>query len=89
MTCTQLTAASGQRPSTLAARFGGTAKRWWRAYWNWRAREATILILRSLDRRTLRDIGIDPSEIASCIYGKCGDRKRPYDEAWPWRSGGA
>jgi uncharacterized protein YjiS (DUF1127 family) len=65
------------------------AGRWWRAYWNWRAREATILILRSLDRRTLRDIGVDPSEIHSCVYGECGDRRRRYDAAWPWRSGGA
>jgi len=88
MTCTQLTAARLQRPSTLATRSVGVAKRWWRAYWDWRAREATVLILRSLDRRTLHDIGVDPSEIESLVYGG-GDRRRRYDATWPWRSGGA
>ena len=72
----------------MAAGFARVAKRWWRSYWNWRAREATVLILRSLDRRTLRDIGLDPSEIRSCVYGECGDRRRRYDDVWPWRSGG-
>jgi uncharacterized protein YjiS (DUF1127 family) len=60
------------------------AARWWRGYWDWRAREATIVILRSLDERTLRDIGINPSEICSCVYGK-GDRRRAYDERWKER----
>jgi uncharacterized protein YjiS (DUF1127 family) len=57
-------------------------RRWWRAYWNRRARLATVLILQSLDDRTLRDIGISPGEIESCVYGKWGDRKRSYDASW-------
>jgi hypothetical protein len=43
-------------------------------------------MLASLDERTLRDIGISPSEINSCVYGKDGDRLRRYNKSWPWRS---
>ena len=35
----------------------------WRRYWDWRARRMTAHILRSLDARTLRDIGISAGEI--------------------------
>lgn len=65
----------------LGARFTSIAARAWRNYWNWRARQATIVILRGLDQRTLHDIGISPSEIESCVYGK-RDRRRRYDENW-------
>jgi uncharacterized protein YjiS (DUF1127 family) len=51
----------------------------WRRYWMRRAQRATVLILQSLDDRTLRDIGISPSEIESCVYSKTADRRRPYD----------
>jgi len=50
----------------------------WRRYWMQRAQRATVLILQSLDDRTLRDIGISPSEIESCVYGEVPDRRRPY-----------
>jgi uncharacterized protein YjiS (DUF1127 family) len=63
----------------------GLVGRWWRAYWDWRARKATILMLRALDRRTLADIGIDPSEIQSLVQSRACDRRRRYDAAWPWR----
>ena len=58
--------------------------RLWHAYWDWRARQATVLILRALDKRTLHDIGVNPSEIESFIYSKRGERRRGYDETW-WR----
>jgi len=32
----------------------------WRAYWRWRYHQMTIRLLRSMDERLLRDIGIDP-----------------------------
>jgi uncharacterized protein YjiS (DUF1127 family) len=64
-------------------------RRWWGAYWDWRARKATILILHALDRRTLKDIGIDPSEIESLVWSGTCDRRRRYHAAWPWASGGA
>jgi uncharacterized protein YjiS (DUF1127 family) len=89
MTCTQLTAASLRPRSTLALRGVRVLRGWWHAYWDWRARKATVLILRSLDCRTLHDIGIHPSEIESLVHARDGDRRRRYDAAWPWRSGGA
>ena len=55
----------------------------WEAYWSWRAKRATVNILKSLDRRTLEDIGVDASEIESAVYGS-PDRLRIYDEMW-WR----
>jgi uncharacterized protein YjiS (DUF1127 family) len=82
--------AAPRRSTTFAARAGALIRKAWRAYWDRRARKVTALLLRSLDRRTLHDIGIEPSEIESLIYGRGeGDRRRCYDEAWPWRSGGA
>jgi uncharacterized protein YjiS (DUF1127 family) len=71
----------------LAGRLARVARRAWRAYWGWRARQATIHLLRALDRRTLHDIGINPSEIESFVHGKCGDRRRAYDEGWRRRTG--
>lgn len=65
----------------------------WRGYWARRAQKATVLILQSLDERTLRDIGIGSGEIESSVYGKARDRRRRYDERWTvnqaarcWRS---
>ena len=40
-----------------------------------RAQRATVLMLRSLDGRTLKDIGIDRSEIESVVYGRPDDRR--------------
>jgi uncharacterized protein YjiS (DUF1127 family) len=88
-TCSQRAVRKPRRPSALPARAARLLGAGWRAYWDWRARKATVLILRSLDCRTLRDIGIHPSEIESLVYGGGGDRCRRYDAAWPWRSEGA
>jgi len=71
---------------TLTARAVAIARRGWRTYWERRTRRATVLILCSLDERTLHDIGISRSEIESCVYGKGGDRRRRYHESWPWRT---
>lgn len=51
----------------------------WRAYWRRRAKRATQF-LQSLDDRTLKDIGIDRSEIDSVVYGardRSTDRRCP------------
>ena len=77
-----------QGPPKLRARAAAIARHGWRIYWERRARRATVLILRSLDERTLRDIGINPSEIESCVYDRSGDRVRRYHESWPWRARG-
>ena len=55
----------------------------WEAYWSWRAKQATVAILKTLDSRTLQDIGVSASEIESMVYG-AADRRRCYDETW-WR----
>ena len=63
MSCIPPIGDAGPRPSTLAGRIAGAVRRLWGAYWDRRARRATILMLRTLDERTLRDIGLDPGEI--------------------------
>ncbi len=68
--------------ATLASRVRSIVRAWWRDYWDRRARKATLLILQSLDERTLRDIGINSSEIESCVYSKRCDRQRNYDSRW-------
>ncbi len=79
---------TAEPPPTFAGRLGLGVRRWWRAYWDWRAREATVLILKSLDRRTLHDIGITQSEIESCVHASRSDRRRLYDANWLWRQPG-
>jgi uncharacterized protein YjiS (DUF1127 family) len=90
MSCTRPAGDAG-RPSrslTLTGRAGALVRRAWRAYWQRRARQATVLLLSSLDCRTLHDIGISQSEIESLVRGG-NDRCRCYDASWFWRSGGA
>jgi uncharacterized protein YjiS (DUF1127 family) len=71
--------------SSLAARAVRLVRNSWRVYWDWRARKATILLLQALDARTLRDIGISPSEIESLVHGSGSDRCRRYDATWLWQ----
>ena len=83
--CTQMSATLQVRRPTLSARMATMVRRGWRRYWEWRARRATVLILSALNERTLHDIGINPSEIESCVYGPGNDRLRRYNNTWPWR----
>jgi uncharacterized protein YjiS (DUF1127 family) len=48
----------------------------------WRAQQATLRLLRSLDAATLRDLGL--TDIESEVYGNPMDRLRGYDKNW-WR----
>jgi hypothetical protein len=41
-----------------------------------------VRILSALDERTLRDIGINPSEITSYAYGNPEDRRRTCRASW-------
>ena len=54
------------------------ASRWlrqlWATYWESRTRAATVAILRALDDRTLKDMGLHRSEIGSLVYGTRGER---------------
>jgi uncharacterized protein YjiS (DUF1127 family) len=83
MTRTRFSPAILHEPGSLPLRVASFARRAWRSYWSWRARQATVLILCSLDERTLRDIGISPGEIESYVYGRGQDRRRVYDDRWP------
>jgi uncharacterized protein YjiS (DUF1127 family) len=71
---------TGSRGS-LATRVSQAAGRWWLGYRDRKAQRATVRILMSLDQRTLADIGINPSEIQSCVYGG-RDRTRRYNASW-------
>jgi uncharacterized protein YjiS (DUF1127 family) len=89
MSCGRSAEVAG-RPSrllTLATSACAFVRQSWRAYWDWRARRVTVLLLSSLDCRTLRDIGVEAREIESLVDGG-GERRRGRDAAWPWRSGG-
>jgi uncharacterized protein YjiS (DUF1127 family) len=72
--------------SGMGARLAALARRGWHAYWQRRTRRATLLLLASLDERTLRDIGLSPSEITSVVYG-APDRIRGYTMGCPHRGG--
>jgi uncharacterized protein YjiS (DUF1127 family) len=42
----------------------------WGAYWDWRTRRVMLLLLQSLDARTLKDIGVTPGEVSSFQDGR-------------------
>jgi uncharacterized protein YjiS (DUF1127 family) len=50
--------------------------KWWRAFAQWRERTAAIRELHALDDRSLKDIGINRSEIESVVYGRDETRLR-------------
>ena len=77
MTCRQLATTAYAPSPTLTSRFAGRVMGLWRAYLEGRARRATVRILQSLDARTLKDIGLDRTEIDSVVYGPQDDRRRP------------
>ena len=69
---------------------GGIARRLKRAYWvfhDWQARRATREILRALDGRTLKDIGLDANEIDSVVFAERDERRSRYEPEWKskWR----
>jgi uncharacterized protein YjiS (DUF1127 family) len=87
MTHIHLTATTRHATPTLATRAASIARSAWHTYWDWRARRATVEILRSLDSRTLHDIGLSRGEIESVVHGRRGDRRHCYDTSWQWRAG--
>ena len=87
MTRMHLTATSYPDAPTLASRIARAARRAWHTYWDWRARQATVEILRALDNRTLHDIGLSRSEIELVVRDARRERRRCYDEGWRRRAG--
>ena len=74
--------ATGRHRQSLVMRFVLAVVRAWYVYRMRRAKRVTIRILQSLDHRTLKDIGIDPSEIESAVHGRTADRVRTYEPGW-------
>jgi len=72
---------AGRRPS-LPVRLAATMVVGWHVFRQWRSRRLTVHILASLDERTLKDIGLNRSEIESAVYGKRGERVRAYRDDW-------
>jgi len=70
------------RRATAGAALKARLVRGWQAYWAWQQRRTTVRILSSLDERTLRDIGINPSEISSYAYGDPEQRRRTCTSSW-------
>ena len=87
MTYPHVTTANHRPAPTLAMKAGGIARRAWQAYWDWRARQATVEILRALDNRTLHDIGLSRSEIESVVRDARNGRRPCYEEGWRWHAG--
>jgi uncharacterized protein YjiS (DUF1127 family) len=67
-----------QPASTLRKGLTHALKQAWAAYLSRHGRRATVLSLKSLDDHTLKDIGIDRSEIESVVYGEPEERLRRY-----------
>jgi len=67
----------------LLSRFRASVRELVTRFLAWRAKQATIRMLHSLDAATLHDIGI--IDIESTVYGDPQDRIRGYDPYW-WRT---
>ena len=72
------TAHRGHSRSLAGRSVQETLKHWWTAFWLRRAQRATVAMLRSLDDRSLNDIGISRSEIESVVYAKQNERRVQY-----------
>jgi uncharacterized protein YjiS (DUF1127 family) len=78
MSYAQLTTTQNHSTGWIADRL----KSAYRAFDDWQARRATREILRALDGRTLKDIGLDANEIDSVVYAERDDRIHRYDASW-------
>jgi uncharacterized protein YjiS (DUF1127 family) len=78
MSYAQLTTTQNHSTGWIADRL----KRAYGAFLDWQARRATREILRALDGRTLKDIGLDANEIDSVVYAERDDRMHRCDAKW-------
>jgi len=67
----------GERSSAgLGRKAADVARHAWIWYWTRRAEHAAVAILQALDDRSLKDIGLDRSEIESVVHGaRPGERR--------------
>ena len=68
----------------LARRIGSAIRALAIRFFAWRAQQATLRLLRSLDAATLRDLGL--TDVESEVYGDPRDRMRGYDPDWKKRA---
>ncbi len=61
-------------PSSFYSRLSEGVRSAWAGYWIRRAERATVFVLHKLDDRTLKDIGMDRSEIELVVYARARDR---------------
>jgi uncharacterized protein YjiS (DUF1127 family) len=59
----------------LLEMFVRVIRRIWHAYWHWRARQAMLMFLHSLDERTLKDFGVTREEM-NCFLDEQFTRAR-------------
>ncbi len=64
--------------STLPPRLGASFGFAWRAFRYRRRQQATIRVLKSLDDRTLKDIGLARNEIESVVSTQAAERRQYY-----------
>jgi uncharacterized protein YjiS (DUF1127 family) len=77
--------ASGTQRNHLAAlsqSLAAGARHLWEAYWGNRARRATVLLLETLDDRTLKDIVLSRAEIRPVVLGTDATGRHSYDPYW-------
>jgi uncharacterized protein YjiS (DUF1127 family) len=56
------------RARTLIGSLAALARGLWEAYWGLQARRATVLLLKTLDDSTLRDIGLARDELPQTCF---------------------
>lgn len=74
--------AAWAEPTRLSGRIRMTIRRLTTRFLAWRARQATLRLLSTLDAATLRDLGL--TDIESEVHGDPSDRMRGYDRNW-WK----
>jgi uncharacterized protein YjiS (DUF1127 family) len=67
-----------------ARRRRGLLSQLWVGFRSRLAQRQTVRILNGLDGATLKDLGINPRDVESVVYGDSEDRLRGYDKDW-WR----
>ena len=65
-------------------RHSGWLSQLWVGFRSRLAQRQTVRILNRLDGATLKDLGINPRDVESVVYGDGEDRLRGYDKDW-WR----